>query len=498
MLSRSQLYFLWFTLSAALSSATAAGPQFPLSYDFADGSLQGWTYASLDGDQNQLFAIVPPSVHSPNTTPHSHGHFIGLQIPAFGGDPFYTQDSPHDTLWMRSPECTLQGAGELTVWLSGGGHGSPSLVGTYVDDLPATTTLNGFRGVALRDVGADLFVLSGTKTAHGNQWEKVTFTEAEIDALDRDATYTLDLIDAGHGGWGWVNLDSVAITSNIPFEPVGDGVVINEFSGNNNTVIADEDGDYEDWIELFNASGSPLALEGYGLSDDPERPFRWVFPAVVIQPGKFLLIWTSGKNRAPATGELHANFSISREGEPLQLVDPDGMIVAAVEPVSFPSDVSYGRLPDGLDNWAYFDRPSPGATNNQSTGYAGFLDPPDFSHPSGYYEAPFSLTLTAADSEADIFYSLDASEPAAANLNGSSYDYKNQYPDGPMLQRSRQSLTYAVPLVFSERHLPLDSITTINTESSSQPFNAAPWKTDEDEIEQTSLAQDVRLMFGDT
>ncbi len=81
-------------------------------------------------------------------------------------------------------------------------------------------------------------------------------------------------------------------------------VRINEFMASNGETLADEDGDYEDWIELYNFGDAPVSLEGWGLSDDAENPFRWIFPeATVIEPGEFLLVWASGKDRVGAEAE---------------------------------------------------------------------------------------------------------------------------------------------------------------------------------------------------
>jgi len=74
-------------------------------------------------------------------------------------------------------------------------------------------------------------------------------------------------------------------------------VVINEFLASNGTILADEDGDYEDWIELYNPSTEPINLDGYTLTDKPDIPNKWTFPAVTIQSNGFLLIWASGKDR---------------------------------------------------------------------------------------------------------------------------------------------------------------------------------------------------------
>jgi hypothetical protein len=83
-------------------------------------------------------------------------------------------------------------------------------------------------------------------------------------------------------------------------------VVINEFMSSNGTTVSDEDDDYSDWIELYNAGTEAVNLNGWGISDDPEEPFRWVFPDVVIGPGDYLLVWASGKDRVGESTGIEA------------------------------------------------------------------------------------------------------------------------------------------------------------------------------------------------
>jgi hypothetical protein len=76
------------------------------------------------------------------------------------------------------------------------------------------------------------------------------------------------------------------------------GVRINEAMSSNLTTLADEDGQYEDWIELHNTTAGSIELGGWGLTDDPAFPFRWTFAAgTTIAPGGHLLVWASGKDR---------------------------------------------------------------------------------------------------------------------------------------------------------------------------------------------------------
>lgn len=181
----------------------AGGLHAGVLFDFNDGSLQGWTDLTVAGshDGPRHWAGAPPAFPGAG-----HDGTPGLGQSLVGGN----QDSPHPVLWLRSPEFTLDGSGDLSVWLRGG-TGSGSLAGQPESVVPAASTDPGFQGVALRDAGTGMFVLSGRKAANGDHWENIVFSTAQLAALDQGASYTLDLIDAGHGGWGWVTMDTVSI-----------------------------------------------------------------------------------------------------------------------------------------------------------------------------------------------------------------------------------------------------------------------------------------------
>ena len=74
-------------------------------------------------------------------------------------------------------------------------------------------------------------------------------------------------------------------------------IIINEGSNKNAATLLDEDGEYKDWIELYNAGSEAVNLEGYSLTDDAASLQQWTFPAYVIQPGEYLIIFCSSKNR---------------------------------------------------------------------------------------------------------------------------------------------------------------------------------------------------------
>ncbi len=91
----------------------------------------------------------------------------------------------------------------------------------------------------------------------------------------------------------------------VPGKVLAQDLRINEVMASNATFYPDEDGSFEDWIELHNAGDEPVSLKGYGLSDDYDDPFMWTFPEYTIQPGEHLWIWASGKDRKDTPGEWH-------------------------------------------------------------------------------------------------------------------------------------------------------------------------------------------------
>ncbi len=127
-------------------------------------------------------------------------------------------------------------------------------------------------------------------------------------------------------------------------------LVINEIMSSNQTTIADENGDFSDWVELLNSGQTSINLRGYGLSDSFNNPFKWVFPEVVIAPGQFMLVWASNKNRINPTAPLHTNFAFSASGEELILTQPNGTRIFELPPRPMGADISFGHQPDASGN----------------------------------------------------------------------------------------------------------------------------------------------------
>ncbi len=129
------------------------------------------------------------------------------------------------------------------------------------------------------------------------------------------------------------------------------GLVINELSANNATIAADEDGDYDDWIELYNNSDETIDLEGYHLSDDAGDMSKWTFPAVSIAPGEYIILWAD-RDTVDAT-DLHTNFRLSAGGEVISLSDADEQLLDQVDFAEQYEDITYGRFENGIGAFDY-------------------------------------------------------------------------------------------------------------------------------------------------
>ncbi|MHC1785892.1 MAG: lamin tail domain-containing protein [Christensenellales bacterium] len=139
---------------------------------------------------------------------------------------------------------------------------------------------------------------------------------------------------------------------------------INEVMPAPRTGLRDEDGDLSDWLELWNKSSQDMSLENLALSDDPDRPAKWVFPqGATVPAGGYYVVFCSGKDRVSASGFPHTNFSLAAQGETLTLSTKAGQLIDRVQYPSMPADRSYGRSPDS-GAWQIFGTGTPGVAND--------------------------------------------------------------------------------------------------------------------------------------
>lgn len=149
-------------------------------------------------------------------------------------------------------------------------------------------------------------------------------------------------------------------------------LLITEVMASNNTTIADASGEYNDYIEIYNAGSDTIDLTGFALSDNPDNAGKWRFPEMSIAPGEYVVVFASGKGMDSTNteaGEIHTSFRISAYNETVILTSKLGMKADEVTVSEVPSDNAFMRElgADGTytDNWAASDMPSPGFANNE-------------------------------------------------------------------------------------------------------------------------------------
>ncbi len=167
-------------------------------------------------------------------------------------------------------------------------------------------------------------------------------------------------------GKGQGNTDTSRATE-VAATPV-DHLVINEYCLKNETVLYDSDGDYNDWVELFNTADKAISLSGYTLSDDADDTSKWTFPDTAsIEAGGYLLIFLSGKDTVKENGEIHASFKLGGDDASL-ILSAGRKPVDTIAVVELDKNTSYGRSPDNLTKYYYYASPTPGKKNT-ATGF---------------------------------------------------------------------------------------------------------------------------------
>ncbi len=141
-------------------------------------------------------------------------------------------------------------------------------------------------------------------------------------------------------------------------------IIINEFLASNQTGITDEQGNHEDWIELYNTTSEPISLAGVYLSDDMAEPTKWAFPDTVSIPAHgYLLVWADED-----TGDAgyHAGIKLSAAGEQIIVSYANGVVLDSLSFGTQTADVSMSRCPEAPDGFAGTSHTTPGAGNDCS------------------------------------------------------------------------------------------------------------------------------------
>lgn len=150
--------------------------------------------------------------------------------------------------------------------------------------------------------------------------------------------------------------------------PTQDGVILNEVMARNHVTIQNEYGEYVDWLELYNPTLNYIQLNGLFISRRFDEDYLYHMISgntdeLLLAPGEYKVFWLDNTDDR---GSYHVSFELAGSGGFIAVSKSDDLSAQVLDSISYPSlvaDVSYGRIPDGADDWVKFDHPTPGISN---------------------------------------------------------------------------------------------------------------------------------------
>jgi hypothetical protein len=256
-------------------------------------------------------------------------------------------------------------------------EGTVVLPGAYVvlakHDTQFRTTYGGGRFVAadypgvLNDFGESLVL----RDELGTVVASVAFDEASpwpVEANGGGAS--LELIDAAQSNGKVVNWAASSVSGGTPgaansrrgTTPPVPELFVNEVLPDNVSINSDEMSEFDPWIELYNGSSEPVALDGMYLSNDLAVSDMWQIPGgTSICGGCWMLFWADGQ---VAQGNRHAGFTLAPGGGSVGLFATDGSLIDYLNYGALAGDRAFGRFPDGQSDLRVFPVVTPEAAND--------------------------------------------------------------------------------------------------------------------------------------
>ncbi len=236
----------------------------------------------------------------------------------------FEQPNPQQSVSVTASIDGLVGAKAVNLYYSSGFVGLFSKTTMFDDGLH-------------EDGAADDGVYGGTIPA----FEAGSYVRYYIEAVADDVVGTVSYMPAGAE-------HDVFLYSVTP-EYVESELVINEIMASNDAAIADQDGEFDDWIELYNNSAVPIDLTNWALTDDVNELQRWTFPeGSSIEGYGYLIIWADKDEEQEG---LHAGFNLSSGGETLWLVNPEREIADEIIFQEQTTDLAWARNPNGIGDF---------------------------------------------------------------------------------------------------------------------------------------------------
>ena len=141
----------------------------------------------------------------------------------------------------------------------------------------------------------------------------------------------------------------------------GQSLYVNELLATNSSACYDENGEYDDFIEIYIPASSSFSVNGYYLTDYLNDPTKWSFPDLTVTDTTWMIVWADDDVEQ---GEMHAGFKLNgTSGEGVYIFDSSLNLVDSVTFGPQTENISLGRSTDGGDTWITFDSPTPGFNN---------------------------------------------------------------------------------------------------------------------------------------
>lgn len=227
-------------------------------------------------------------------------------------------------------------------------------------------------------------------------------------------------------------------------------VVINEVCSNNFSVATDKNGNYSDYVELYNPAPVPVSLSGFSLSDSENELQKCLLDSVIIPAGGFYTIWLDGSD---GNSVGHAQFKLSKTGEMVYFSNNRGHIIDSVEVPELRYNTVYARTKDGAASWSLQTASRENSNNESKECFLIQGESPVLSAESGFYEEAFELSMDTTEG-CEIYYTLDGSNPTPdairyetpivirdASMNENIYSARNDLQVG---------MTYIPPFVVDK------------------------------------------------
>ncbi len=320
-----------------------------------------------------------------------------------------------DSGWSSGYAQFGYGDGDETTVVSYGPNSSSKYITTYFRKSFNITDASAFQDLTLeilRDDGAVVY-LNGNEVARTNMpTSSITYTTLASSAVgSTDETtffsYTVNsqyLVDGAnviavevhqssaassdlsfdmklYGNYT-TEWQTISANKDITFNVLGDTAVkavfapadtiknlfINEFMASNISYLTDDHGEYEDWIEIYNAGPDTVNLGTLFVTDSLGNPLKWQIPRTkqdetILLPDDFIVLWADDDAKQ---GVLHLGFKLSAGGEEIglaQMIGSDTVLIDSLIYGSQNANISFGSYPDGSDNRIPFAIPTPGESN---------------------------------------------------------------------------------------------------------------------------------------